>query len=79
MQSMTDRPTVLWAVSPTPVPYEAAHDAMKAYAEAIRAQGAPEMIWLLEHPPLYTSGTSARPEDLRDPNRFPVYDARRGG
>ena len=79
MQSMTDHPSVLWAISREPVPYEAAHEAMKAYAEAIRVDGAPEMIWLLEHPPLYTSGTSARPEDLRDPNRFPVFDARRGG
>ena len=79
MQSMTDHPNVLWAISPDPMPYETAHEAMKAYAEAIRVDGAPEMIWLLEHPPLYTSGTSARPEDLRDPNRFPVFDARRGG
>ena len=76
---MTDRPSVLWAVSPSPVSYEAAHDAMKAYARAIREDGAPEMIWLLEHPPLYTSGTSAKQEDLRDPNRFPVFDAGRGG
>ncbi len=76
---MTDRPTVLWAVSQTPVDYQAAHDAMKAYAQAIREDGAPEMIWLLEHPPLYTSGTSAKLEDLRDPQRFPVYAAGRGG
>ena len=76
---MTDRPTVLWAISPKPVSYEAAHEAMKAYAQAIREEGAPEMIWLLEHPPLYTSGTSAKLEDLRDPNRFPVFDAGRGG
>ncbi|MEO1360786.1 MAG: lipoyl(octanoyl) transferase LipB, partial [Pseudomonadota bacterium] len=76
---MTDRPTVLWAVSQTRIDYDAAHEAMKAYARAIREDGAPEMIWLLEHPPLYTSGTSARFEDLRDPSRFPVYDAGRGG
>jgi lipoyl(octanoyl) transferase len=76
---MTDRPTVLWAVSPKPVSYEAAHEAMKAYAQAIREDDAPEMIWLLEHPPLYTYGTSAKLEDLRDPNRFPVFDAGRGG
>ncbi|MEO0451425.1 MAG: lipoyl(octanoyl) transferase LipB [Pseudomonadota bacterium] len=76
---MTDRPTVLWAVSQTRVDYDAAHAAMKAYARAIREDGAPEMIWLLEHPPLYTSGTSAKLEDLRDPSRFPVYDAGRGG
>ena len=76
---MTDRPTVLWATSPTPVDYDAAHEAMKTYAKAIREDGAPEMIWLLEHPPLYTSGTSAKHEDLRDPARFPVYEAGRGG
>ena len=76
---MTDRPNVLWAVSTAPVSYEAAHEAMKAYALAIREEGAPEMIWLLEHPPLYTSGTSAKLEDLRDPNRFPVFEAGRGG
>ncbi|MEP1143880.1 MAG: lipoyl(octanoyl) transferase LipB [Henriciella sp.] len=76
---MTDRPNVLWATSPTPVAYEAAHEAMKAYAQAIREDGAPELIWLLEHPPLYTSGTSAKAEDLRDPSRFPVFDAGRGG
>ncbi|MHA7899522.1 MAG: lipoyl(octanoyl) transferase LipB [Henriciella sp.] len=76
---MTERPTVLWAVSPAPVDYDAAHQAMKAYAQAIREDGAPEMIWLLEHPPLYTSGTSAKLEDLRDPSRFPVYEAGRGG
>ena len=76
---MTARPTVSWAISPKPVDYEAAHEAMKAYARAIREDGAPEMIWLLEHPPLYTSGTSAKLEDLIDPNRFPVFDAGRGG
>ena len=76
---MSDRAPVHWAISPTPVPYEAAHEAMKAYAQAIREHGAPELIWLLEHPPLYTSGTSAKLEDLRDPARFPVFEAGRGG
>lgn len=76
---MSDRPQVLWAVSSDPVPYAAAVEAMTAYAQAIREDGAPEMIWLLEHPPLYTSGTSARIEDLRDPTRFPVFEAGRGG
>ena len=52
---------------------------MEVYAQAIREDGAPEMVWLLEHPPLYTSGTSAKPEDLRDPGRFPVFEAGRGG
>lgn len=51
---------------------------MEARAAAIRAGTAPELVWLLEHPPLYTAGTSARAEDLLDA-RFPVYDAGRGG
>ncbi len=52
---------------------------MQDYARTIREDGAPEMIWLLEHPPLYTAGTSAKPDDLRDPSRFPVFEAGRGG
>jgi len=76
---MSERPIVLWAVSQTPVSYEAAHVAMQDYARAIREDDAPEMIWLLEHPPLYTAGTSAKPDDLRDPSRFPVFEAGRGG
>lgn len=70
---------VLWATSPGLTSYEAALAAMEAYARAIREDNAPEMIWLLEHPPLYTSGTSAKLTDLRDPTRFPVFDAGRGG
>ena len=76
---MTERPTVEWAVSQSPVPYEAARAAMEARARAIRADGAAELIWLLEHPPLYTAGTSAKQMDLRDPGRFPVFEAGRGG
>lgn len=52
---------------------------MEARAEAIAAGTADECLWFLEHPPLYTAGTSARREDLTDPDRFPVYEARRGG
>lgn len=52
---------------------------MEARAQAIREDNAPELIWLLEHEPLYTAGTSAKPADLRDPERFPVFDAGRGG
>src|SRR5690606_41930200 len=48
-------------------------------AAAIAAGQAPDLLWLLEHPPLYTAGTSTRWEDLIDPNRFPVYRAGRGG
>ena len=62
-----------------PVPYETALAAMEARVAAIAAGTAPEAVWLLEHPPLYTAGASARPEDLTDPHRFPVHQVRRGG
>jgi lipoyl(octanoyl) transferase len=52
---------------------------MEERAQQIAAGEAAECIWLLEHPPLYTAGTSARIQDLRDPDRFPVYDTNRGG
>ena len=70
---------VEWITSDAPVPYAAATREMEARAEAIRAGRAGEAIWLLEHPPLYTAGTSARPGDLRAPDRFPVHETRRGG
>ncbi|OYU39501.1 MAG: lipoate-protein ligase B [Pseudorhodobacter sp. PARRP1] len=60
-------------------PYAETLTAMEARAGAIAAGQAPEAIWLLEHPPLYTAGTSAKIDDLTDPNRFPVFDAGRGG
>ena len=61
------------------VPYDAALAAMEARVAAIADGTAPEAVWLLEHPPLYTAGTSARAEDLTDPQRFPVHQVRRGG
>ncbi|KJV10541.1 lipoate--protein ligase [Elstera litoralis] len=67
-----------WRVTPGLTPYPEALAAMDARADAIHAGTADELIWLLEHPPLYTAGTSAQAEDLLDP-RFPVYDAGRGG
>jgi lipoyl(octanoyl) transferase len=67
-----------WRVTPGLTPYPDALAAMDARADAIHAGTADELIWLLEHPPLYTAGTSAQTEDLLDP-RFPVYDAGRGG
>jgi len=67
-----------WRVSDGLVPYEAALAAMDARVAAIAAGEAPELVWLLEHPPLYTAGTSARPEDMIDA-RFPVFTAGRGG
>lgn len=70
---------VEWVTAPGLTPYEAALDVMEARADAIARGDADEMIWLVEHPPLYTAGTSAKPEDLIMPDRFPVYEARRGG
>jgi lipoyl(octanoyl) transferase len=60
-------------------PYDATLTAMEARVAQISAGTAPEAIWLLEHPPLYTAGTSSDAEDLTDPNRFPVHIAGRGG
>ncbi|GIX14867.1 MAG: octanoyltransferase [Paracoccaceae bacterium] len=68
-----------WVVSDVPVPYEQALAEMEARVALIRAGRAPERVWLLEHPPVYTAGTSARAEDLLDPHRFPVHRAGRGG
>lgn len=70
---------VEWWHLPGLSPYAETLAAMEARVAAIAAGTAPEAIWLLEHPPLYTAGTSARPEDLTDPDRFPVFDAGRGG
>src|SRR6056297_1133854 len=70
---------VQWITSDAQVSYEEATAFMEARAEAIAKGEAEECVWLLEHPPLYTAGTSARREDLTDPERFPVYEARRGG
>ena len=76
--SVVTRP-VEWRISSQPVAYPTALAAMEERVEAIRAGRAPELCWLLEHPPLYTAGTSARPEDLLAPTRFPVFPTGRGG
>ena len=68
-----------WRTAAAPVAYPDAIQAMQARVAAIRAGEAPEQVWLLEHPPLFTAGTSARPEDLFNPAGFPAYDAGRGG
>lgn len=68
-----------WLTSPGMTQYEDAVREMEARAAAIREGTAGEAIWLVEHPPLYTAGTSARPEDLTDPDRFPVFPTKRGG
>ena len=68
-----------WKTTKTPVPYPQAMAQMEARVEQIIAGKADNLVWLLEHPPLYTSGTSAKPEDLTNEQQFPVYDAGRGG
>jgi lipoyl(octanoyl) transferase len=68
-----------WRVSPGLSPYAETLAEMEARAAAIRAGEAPELIWLLEHPPLYTAGTSADPAELFNPQGFPVFAAGRGG
>ena len=71
--------TVEWAQSFAPVDYEAAVRAMEERVALIGAGQAPELVWLLEHPPIYTAGTSTKPDDLVAPARFPVYTTGRGG
>jgi len=68
-----------WRIDDRLVPYDAAETVMAARVEAIRAGTAPELVWLLEHPPLYTAGTSAKESDLVDPGLFPVHRTGRGG
>ena len=78
------RPTVEsgpveWLVAQGLMPYTDALAFMESRADGIRAGTAGELVWLVEHPPLYTAGTSTNTDDLKDANRFPVYDAGRGG
>jgi lipoyl(octanoyl) transferase len=68
-----------WRISRIPVDYEPAVEEMEAWVAAIREGAAAELVWLLEHPPLYTAGTSARAEDLLDPHLLPVHRTGRGG
>lgn len=67
-----------WRIAPAPVPYEAAVAGMEARVAAVAAGTARELVWLLEHPSVYTGGTSADPAELLDP-RFPVVRTGRGG
>jgi len=76
---VTEPGGIEWRISEIPVAYEAAVDEMERRVAAIRADNAPELVWLLEHPPLYTAGTSAREEELLDPQRLPVHRTGRGG
>src|SRR5512138_1603994 len=70
---------VEWRTSTTPVPYEEALAEMERRVAAIITGEAPELVWLLEHPPLFTSGTGTRAEDLTGTNRFPLFETGRGG
>jgi lipoyl(octanoyl) transferase len=71
--------TIEWRITPGLTDYATAVSAMEARVAAIRAGEAPELVWLLEHPPLITGGTSASLDELLDPGRFPVHATGRGG
>lgn len=75
----TDAGTVEWKILDFPTPYEETLEKMRTTARRIANGEAGEQVWLVEHPPLYTSGTSAKQADLLAPNNFPVYPAGRGG
>lgn len=79
LEIITSPAAIEWRVSNALVPYAEAVAEMERRIAAIRAGTAPELVWLLEHPPLYTAGTSARPEDLLAPGRLPVFKTGRGG
>ncbi|MEQ1753808.1 MAG: lipoyl(octanoyl) transferase LipB [Micropepsaceae bacterium] len=68
-----------WRISAAPVPYPRAVQFMERRTEEVHSGRKAQLVWLLEHPPLYTAGTSAKPEDLLAPSRFPVYPTGRGG
>ncbi len=72
-------PQIEWRIDNALQPYPETLAAMEARAAAIHAGTNPELVWLLEHPPLYTAGTSAQAQDLAEPGRFPVHRAGRGG
>ena len=76
---LTNLRPIEWRISDHAVPYPDAVAFMEARAAAIRDGSAPETVWLLEHPPLYTAGTSADPAELVDPDRFDVFETGRGG
>jgi lipoyl(octanoyl) transferase len=78
-RSARPRPDPEWITAATPVPYEVALAFMESRSGAIAEGRAEECVWLLEHPSLYTAGTSADPAELVDPARFPIFQAGRGG
>ena len=75
----TEPGPIEWQISKIPLDYNAAIAEMERRVAAIRDGAEPELVWLLEHPPLYTAGTSARAEDLLDPRYLPVHHTGRGG
>ena len=68
-----------WLVTDTPQPYPETVATMEQRVDAVIANEKPELIWLLQHPPLYTAGTSASPAELKDKSTFPIYETGRGG
>src|SRR5215470_17282962 len=78
-EMVTGTSVIEWRIAETPVDYEPAVGEMERRVAAIRAGAASELIWLLEHPPLYTAGTSAREDDLLEPGLLPVHRTGRGG
>ena len=79
MLPVAGSPPVRWRISDGLVPYGLAVDEMEREVAAIASGKADELVWLLEHPPLYTAGTSADAADLIEPDRFPVFATGRGG
>jgi lipoyl(octanoyl) transferase len=79
MEGLTVAAPLEWRIAEGLIPYTDALAAMEERVAAIRAGTAGELAWLLQHPPLYTAGTSARPEELEEPDRFPTFRAGRGG
>jgi lipoyl(octanoyl) transferase len=75
----SSKPGIEWLASVAPVPYAEAVAVMDGRVAAIARGGAAECVWLLEHPPLYSAGTSADPAELLNPDRFPVFSSGRGG
>jgi len=79
MRPAAGSPPVEWLIAEAPVAYDDAVAEMETRVAAIASGAAPERVWLVEHPPLYTAGTSAKPADLVEPDRFPVHQSGRGG
>ena len=79
MLASAGTPRPVWEISDQPVDYKHAIARMEKIADGIRQNTQPERVWLVEHPPLYSAGTSATPDDLVSANRFPVHETGRGG